>query len=63
MSNLASGRNIISCIDIGTTKVCCFIATTDENRSLKIIGAAYHRASGMQGGQVVNIPELENTVR
>ena len=63
MSNIASGRNIISCIDIGTTKVCCFIATTDENSSLKIIGAGYHRASGMQGGQVVNISELENTVR
>ena len=59
-----TGRNgVIAALDVGTTKVCCFIALTDETSQLRIAGVGHHRASGMRNGQVVNMDALEASVR
>lgn len=63
MSKGTVRNSVIAALDIGTTKVCCFIATTDENAQLQIAGVGHHRATGLRNGQVVNMDEAEASVR
>lgn len=63
MSKGTARNSVIAALDVGTTKVCCFIATTDERSQLQIAGVGHHRASGMRNGQVVNMDAVEASVR
>lgn len=63
MSKGSVRNGIIAALDVGTTKVCCFIAQTDDNGQLQILGVGHHRASGMRNGQVVNMDAAEASVR
>jgi cell division protein FtsA len=56
-------NSVIAALDVGTTKVCCFVATTDDNGHLQISGVGHHRANGMRNGQVVNMDAAEASVR
>lgn len=49
-------------IDIGTNKVCSFIAETDGS-GLRVLGFGVNRSAGLQKGQVVNINEARESVR
>ena len=64
MASKGTVRNsVIAALDIGTTKVCCFVAQTDDNGQLQIGGVGHHRANGMRNGQVVNMDAAEASVR
>ena len=63
MSNVMVRNGVIAALDIGTTKVCCFVAHTDEAGQLQISGVGHHRANGMRNGQVVNMDAAEASVR
>ncbi len=52
----------IGAIDIGTTKVCSFIAETDGT-GLRILGLGVSSAYGLQKSQVININEARESVR
>ena len=45
----------VAAIDIGTTKICVIIATTDANGNLEIVGIGQHPSHGLKKGVVVNI--------
>lgn len=63
MSKSTIRNSVIAALDVGTTKVCCFIATTDDHGQLQISGVGHHRASGLRNGQVVNMDEAEASIR
>ena len=63
MSKTLPRNPSIAALDIGTTKVACFIASRDEDDELHVIGVGHHRAKGMRGGQVINLDEAEASVR
>ncbi len=63
MSKGTVRNSVIAALDVGTTKVCCFVATTDDNGHLQISGVGHHRANGMRNGQVVNMDAAEASVR
>lgn len=46
-------RNIIAALDVGSTKVCCFVARLE--RDLQIIGFGHHASKGIRGGTVVDM--------
>jgi len=56
-------NSTIAALDIGTTKVACFIAHMGEGDDLHLAGVGHHRARGMRAGQVTNIDEVEASVR
>ena len=60
--NIPRNSNIAA-LDIGTTKVACFIAHMGEGDDLHLAGVGHHRARGMRGGQVTNLDEAEASVR
>ncbi|MEO5373243.1 MAG: cell division protein FtsA [Alphaproteobacteria bacterium] len=58
-----SRTGLIAALDVGTTKVCCFIARAEENRSLKVVGIGHHRSTGLRGGAVIDMDAAESSIR
>jgi cell division protein FtsA len=50
-------------LDVGTTKVACFIALSDDDGLLRVTGASHQRALGMRAGQVIDMAGLEASLR
>ncbi len=60
----------IAALDVGTTKVACFIANVGDSRGeggegpdFQVVGVGHHRSRGMRSGQVANLDEVEASVR
>ncbi len=52
----------ISALDIGTTKICCFIARSEKNR-LNVVGIGHGRSLGVRNGVVISMEEVESSIR
>ncbi|GLQ06009.1 cell division protein FtsA [Sneathiella chinensis] len=60
---MAAGRNgPLAALDIGTTKVCCFVAV-EEAGGLRIKGIGHQVARGMRAGTITNMEMAEESVR
>ena len=58
------GRNgLIAALDVGTTKVCCFIARPDTGGGARVIGIGHQAAIGMRGGTVIDMAAAEEGIR
>lgn len=53
----------IAALDVGTTKVVCFIARVDSAQSVGIVGIGHHRARGVRAGAIVDMEAAEDSVR
>ncbi len=73
---MAGGKNgLIAALDIGSTKVCCFIARPDSANGyvgghaggraggMRVIGIGHQIAKGMRAGTVVDMDAAEEAVR
>jgi cell division protein FtsA len=63
MSKLIQRNSTIAALDVGTTKVACFIAQVGENDELHLTGVGHHRSRGLRNGHVTNLDEAEASVR
>lgn len=57
-----SKGNIVTALDIGTSKICCFIARAEENEAPRVIGIGHHISHGMRAGNIVNIEEVQAAI-
>jgi len=55
--------DIIAGLDIGTTKIGCFIAEINDNGEVKIIGVANVPSDGLRYGVVVDIDKTVNSIK
>lgn len=62
-NNTAKAREVIAGLDIGTTKVVCFIAQRDDHGKIDIIGVGKTESAGVSRGEVVNIAEATESIR
>jgi cell division protein FtsA len=63
-SDMAVGREkLIGALDIGSHKVCCFIARPEANGNLKVIGIGHQLSAGIKAGNVVDMEETETSIR
>ena len=61
---MAAARDkLVAALDVGTSKVCCFIARVGDDRALKIVGIGYQLSRGIKGGAVVDMEETEVSIR
>jgi cell division protein FtsA len=59
-----SMRNgLIAALDVGSTKVCCFLARVQDDGMPRIVGIGHQVARGMRAGAVVDLEELEHSIR
>ena len=63
MSKPVPRTSTIAALDVGTTKVACFIAQMGEGDEFHLTGVGHHRSRGLRSGQVVNLDEAEASVR
>lgn len=56
-------ENIVSCVDIGSSKVCVVVAKIDASKGLEIIGKAMEQCSGVKKGVIVDIDATANAVK
>ena len=61
---MAKTRNeLITGLDIGTTKVCCFIARGGDDGAPRIIGIGHQIADGVRAGTIVDMAAAELAIR
>jgi cell division protein FtsA len=63
MSKMRTRNGLIAALDVGTTKVCCFIARVLDDGALKIVGIGHQISRGMKNGQVVDMDAAEASIR
>ncbi len=55
---------LLAALDVGTTKVACFIARVDDDGGApRLLGIGHHRSRGVRGGRVANPHEAESAIR
>ena len=54
---------IVSCIDVGTTKVCSIMANAGHSGDLQVLGVGVTHSKGLHKGLVVNITEARESIR
>ncbi len=52
----------IAALDIGTSKVACFIGRLDHLGHLKITGVGHQLSKGIRAGTIIDIKEAENSI-
>ena len=55
-------NSIITALDIGSSKVCAFIAKTDGNGRARVIGVGHQVSAGLKSGTVVHIDAVEKSI-
>lgn len=60
---MAVSRNgLIAALDIGSSKVCCFIARADGG-TLRVIGIGHQLSRGLRNGNVIDMDGAEQSIR
>ncbi|WP_085909482.1 cell division protein FtsA [Kiloniella majae] len=52
----------IAAIDVGSSKICCFIAQMDGDNPPKVIGIGQQASHGMKSGNIVDMEALEDSI-
>jgi cell division protein FtsA len=58
---LGSG-DLIMALDVGTSKVCCFIARDEGEDGLRVIGIGHQISHGMRAGRIVDMDGVEAAI-
>jgi len=60
---LAKTRNgLIAALDIGTTKICCFIAERVDDGTLNVTGIGHQLSKGLRAGAITNMEAAEQAI-
>ena len=54
---------VIAALDIGSSKVCCFVARPDGHGGARVIGIGHQVSRGLRAGAVVDMEAAEESVR
>lgn len=57
------GEYRIAVLDVGTTKISCFIANVDEKNHIRVSGVGYRVSKGVKNGAVVDLKATETQIR
>ncbi len=59
----ARSRSLLASIDIGTTKVCCLIASYDpSSKSFSVLGVGQYASRGIKDGCITDLESVENAI-
>lgn len=60
---LAKPRSgMIAAVDVGSTKVCCFIARHDGAAGLRVVGVGHQAAVGTRAGEIIDMEAVETSI-
>ncbi len=53
---------LLTALDVGTSKVCCFIARPDASGQPRVIGIGHHASEGLRNGVISDIDAAEGAI-
>ena len=56
-------NGLIAALDVGSSKVCCFIARADADGNLTVEGIGHQLSRGIKAGTVIDIEAVEESIR
>ncbi|MBT3990252.1 MAG: cell division protein FtsA [Rhodospirillaceae bacterium] len=62
-SKSANRTGLITALDVGTTKVACFIARPLVNGAAEVIGVGHQVSKGIKNGNIVDMAAVEDSIR
>ena len=54
---------LVAALDVGSTKVCCFVARIDANGGIRVVGIAHQVSQGLKAGLIVDMEAAERSIR
>src|ERR1700722_8554863 len=58
----AKPGEVLAALDVGSSKIACFIARSDADGPPRVIGIGHQLAEGMKGGAVANMEALQHAI-
>ncbi len=55
-------RDLIAALDIGSSKICCFIGRLDGDGHVQISGIGHHASQGVKAGAIVDMDAAEESI-
>lgn len=63
MGDLAKARTgLIAALDIGSSKICCFIAHANEEGGIRVLGLGHHAADGVRSGTINDMEAAQASI-
>ncbi len=62
MKALGGQSGIVAALDVGSTKVACFIAKIDDDGDIHVIGVGHQSGKGMRAGAVVDLDQARDAI-
>jgi cell division protein FtsA len=56
-------NGLIAALDIGSSKICCFVACATADESLRVIGIGHRISEGIRAGDVIDMEAAEHVIR
>ncbi len=53
---------VVAALDVGSTKVCCFIARVEDQGNVKVIGVGHQLAAGVRAGAIIDMEAAETSI-
>lgn len=53
---------VIAALDIGSTKICCFIAQVDDLAGIRVTGMSHQASAGVRSGVIVDLNAAERAI-
>ena len=54
--------DMIAALDVGSTKICCFIAQREEGGAPRVIGIGHQVARGVRSGAIIDMEQARNSI-
>ncbi|MFK7839306.1 MAG: cell division protein FtsA [Bdellovibrionales bacterium] len=63
-SNMISKGSLLAALDIGSSKIACFIARmVDDNGTFEVLGVGHHASVGIKSGTITDLDRAESAIR
>lgn len=59
----ADRNGSVAALDIGSAKICCFIATDEGEGVMRVLGVGHRVTRGLRGGAIIDMDAAEEAVR
>ncbi|MGQ9365416.1 cell division protein FtsA [Azospirillum sp. ST 5-10] len=53
---------IVAALDVGSTKVCCFIARVEDAGTVRVVGMGHQLAAGVRAGAIIDMEAAETSI-
>jgi cell division protein FtsA len=57
-----SKHGLITALDIGSSKIACFIARINEGGAIRVVGIGHHASAGVRSGVISDVDAAEETI-